>query len=257
MFMKRKSAFTLIELLVVIAIIAILASMLLPALNHARKTANKITCASDLKQVALCEDFYRNDNNLFIVPSANMIAGKSRVWGYFLSAYSPAIFTRKADNGTILTTAPSCKESFKDSGAEANVLGGSGGDKKFSLGTAGGSWVSGISRPRTTGYYNSPSPYETAAQNNKDFQFKKNIKYPTQKISAYDGFYSINWDKNHLLLNASANRNAAYRRHGSGDAVNTLFQDGHVDYVRYVDPNAYVPGTTVTYWTRNHDMSEK
>ena len=71
----QRKAFTIIELLIVIAIIGILAAMLLPALKTANDTANRIVCASNLKQLGTAFAMYVNDYNDFTPTCQSMYNG--------------------------------------------------------------------------------------------------------------------------------------------------------------------------------------
>jgi prepilin-type N-terminal cleavage/methylation domain-containing protein/prepilin-type processing-associated H-X9-DG protein len=79
--MKNRKAFTLIELLVVIAIIALLMSIMTPALKRAKEHARKVTCAANLRGLGTGFHLYAEDSDQKLIPNAHYDTGAEYIHG--------------------------------------------------------------------------------------------------------------------------------------------------------------------------------
>ena len=85
--------FTLIELLIVVAIIAILAALLLPSLMKAKERARIVVCANNLKQIAIAQTFYMDDNNSVFPPGEPFGGNNGLGWIHQTANYMGAELT--------------------------------------------------------------------------------------------------------------------------------------------------------------------
>lgn len=89
---NMKNRFTLLELLIVISVIAVLVSLLLPALGKARATGRSAACLSNQKSLSLAQTSYSVDNGEWLLPAALTASSGSNAqlhefWGGMLAGY--------------------------------------------------------------------------------------------------------------------------------------------------------------------------
>ena len=210
---RKSMDFTLIELLVVIAIIAILAAMLMPALQQARKKAQETNCKNNLKQIGSMWSLYWNDSKGMCPDNWKQVSAKSPYWpSEILKDYGPNNYvtgqSRKFDT---LYVCPG--------EAETN-----------SFSYAVSYWMFPIADQRK----NTTDGYPTGMLN------VFSLKYPTVHMITMD------CQKGSITLNAHNMTYPRYRH--SQQSANQQYIDGHVDTKSLIEWNDMNGVVRNRYW---------
>lgn len=200
--MYKDKIFTLIELLVVVAIIAILAAMLLPALNSAREKGRKISCTNNLKQIGLAHDFYTNDYD-YVLPCYNNGSG---AWYY---KPDPDLWTYLG----YLPTGQIFNKTYKVALCSSD-------ENPQKLGSA---------FPRLSYAQNAQTGYNTTAGIYRAYRLSQ-YRYPA-------AFMLTTEFTNYFVSSSGSGQTTLVNRHKG--RVNILYKDGHAGDLYYVlEPDA-------------------